>query len=82
MLSVRVGKAWNGSAAFDDGQDLRNADAMEKIALGGTGVPTMLADAASRMAVLWTDWCRPSATRIAPAAARMSLEEMTGAPPR
>lgn len=82
LVSLRVGKAWNGSGGFDSGQDLMKADAMVKMAFGGTAVPTGLGDAASPMAVRWTDWCRPSATRIAPAAARMSLDVMTGAPPR
>jgi hypothetical protein len=81
-VSVSVGNALNGKGGFSGGHDTMKAEARVKMALGPTGVPTMFADATSFSESRCMDWWRPSATRIAAAAVRMSFEEMTGAPPR
>jgi len=82
VVRVRVGNALNGNGGFSGGHETMKAEARVKMALGPTGVPTMFADATSLRESRWMDWWRPSATRIAPAAVRMSFEEITGAPPR
>ena len=44
---MRVGIALKGSGGLSGGQDTKKAEERVKIALGPTGVPTMLADATS-----------------------------------
>lgn len=81
-VGANVGNAWNGRGMLFLGQDTIKEAAKEKMALASTGVPVTLAEEIWLRLLRRTDWWMPSATRIAPACVRISLFEITLAPPK